>query len=83
MRYKDEIPLDAEMLYALSRRARRRLRDLEVSTKTVLQIDRHRRVLCIQGSYEGIAEVRRVSGSNLDFTVSGYRGGGGGGGVLQ
>ena len=73
MRYKDEIPLDAEMLYALSRRARRRLRDLEVSTQTVLQIDRQRRLLCIQGSYEGIAEVRRFSGSSVNSTLLGDR----------
>mmetsp|Transcript_784 Transcript_784/g.2153 ORF Transcript_784/g.2153 Transcript_784/m.2153 type:complete len:368 (-) Transcript_784:32-1135(-) len=55
---RDEIPLDSEMLYSLSRRARRRLRDLEVSSQTALQIDRSRQVLCVQGTAQGIAQVR-------------------------
>mmetsp|Transcript_105032 Transcript_105032/g.182639 ORF Transcript_105032/g.182639 Transcript_105032/m.182639 type:complete len:440 (-) Transcript_105032:52-1371(-) len=67
-----EILLDPEVLRALYRRGRRRLRDIQSSSQAALKLDRLRGVLKVSGSKEAVADVQRqldcVLGSHLEVT---------------
>jgi len=67
-----EILLDPEVLRALYRRGRRRLRDIQASSQAILKLDRLRGVLKVVGSKESIADAQRqldcVVGSHLDVS---------------
>jgi len=69
-----EIALDPEVLKALYRRGRRRLRDIQTSSQAALKLDRLRGVLRATGSQESIADVQRqlesVSSSHLAVTAA-------------
>mmetsp|Transcript_148949 Transcript_148949/g.263327 ORF Transcript_148949/g.263327 Transcript_148949/m.263327 type:complete len:464 (-) Transcript_148949:72-1463(-) len=69
-----EIMLDPEILGALYRRGRRRLRDIQSSSQATLKLDRLRGVLRVTGSQESIADVRRqlecVSGSHMSVAAA-------------
>jgi len=54
-----EIHLDAELLSTFCRRGRRRLREIQNSSKATLKLDRTRSLLQVSGSESAIAEVRR------------------------
>jgi len=57
-----EITLEPDVLNLLSRRGRRKLRDIQSSSQTVLKLDRLHGVLAVRGSQASIAEVRRQLG---------------------
>jgi len=69
-----EIALDPEVLGALYRRGRRRLRDIQTSSQATLKLDRLRGVLRATGTKESIVDVQRqlesVSGSHLAVTAA-------------
>jgi hypothetical protein len=54
-----EIVLSGEVLAAMCRRGRRRLRDIQASSQAVLKLDRMRGVLHVTGKKTSIADVRR------------------------
>lgn len=69
-----EIALEPDVLSALYRRGRRRLRDIQASSQASLKLDRVRGVLRATGSRDAIADVQRqlecVSGSHLDVSAA-------------
>lgn len=68
-----EILLDPEVLRALYRRGRRRLRDIQSASQASLKLDRLRGVLKVMGSKEAVADVQRqldcVLGSHLEVSA--------------
>jgi hypothetical protein len=69
-----EIVLENEVLTVICRRSRRRLRDIQASTKASLKLDRARGVLQVKGTLESINEVRnqlqRLTGPFVDVTAA-------------
>jgi len=69
-----EIVLDPDVLAALCRRGRRRLRDIQQSSQATLKLDRFRGVLQVTGFQSAIADVLRqlesLSGPCLSVTAA-------------
>jgi len=54
-----EFPLDAELVSTLSRRSRRRLRDIQTNCQVKIRLDKAQCLLNVQGTEEAIQAVRR------------------------
>jgi len=54
-----DLVLDPDVVRALHRRGRRRLRDIQTSSRAALKLDRLRSVLRVTGTKESIADVQR------------------------